>query len=51
MLVRDGRIRQFVQRYGAGQVRFRDPGASRDLRLTIVRVDTIPGGYDASIWR
>jgi hypothetical protein len=51
MLVRDGRIRQFVQRDGTGQVRSRDPGASRDLRLTIVRVDTIPGGYDATIWR
>ena len=50
MLAKGGRVQQFVQR-NAGQVRFRDPGASRDLQLTIVRVDTVPGGFDASIWR
>ncbi|HJU90930.1 MAG TPA: hypothetical protein VJ672_16195 [Gemmatimonadaceae bacterium] len=50
MHVKGGRIQQFVQRDSA-RVRFRDPGASRDLQLTIVRVDTVPGGFDASIWR
>jgi hypothetical protein len=51
MLIDGGRIGQNVRHDGSGGVRFRDPRLGRDLRLTIVRVDTVAEGFDASIWR
>jgi hypothetical protein len=47
--VRDGRIVEWVERDERG-ARYRDNGARRALRITITRVDKVPG-FDASIWR
>lgn len=51
VLIDDGKVRQLVTRAADGAVRFRNPGAGRDLRLTITRIDTVPDGFDAAIFR
>ncbi len=50
-LIADGKVRQYVTRSPEGRVRFRDVRGGRELRLTITRIDTVPDGFDAALFR